>query len=263
MSKPSILLTSEVCRSDKFLDLSFEAQALYLQACFECDSYGLFSNPKTLLRTTGNINSALDELIESGFLIPIEHEQSLCFVVRNWWQMNKLDRTKFNNPPLVEVMNLCTISGSNEFHLISEALEMGFIEAEKGKSEGLPNIKMYGTPELVPDQSPSSPEGETNSNVTNSNSNEHNELQRNCNTTNFTKHNSKYKEKENSPQLVPDQYLSTLRNSETGSQTVKCPKCGNLTTVETTESGIPYVRCANCEEIFGLRNSDHQREVCK
>lgn len=177
MSKSS-LLTSDICRSDKFLDLSFQAQSLYLQACFECDSYGLFSNPKTLLRTTGNSNAALDELTENGFLISIEHEQSLYFVVRNWWQMNKLDRTKFNNPPLVEVMTLCTISGSNEFHLISEALEMGFIEAEKGKSEGLPNIKMYGTPELVTDQSPSSPQGDTNNNSNaNSNGNEYNETE--------------------------------------------------------------------------------------
>ena len=177
MTKSSILLTSDICRSDKFLELSFDAQSLYLQACFECDSYGLFINPKTLLRTTGNSNKSLDELTENGFLISAEHEQSLYFVVRNWWQMNKLDRTKFNNPPLVEVMNLCTIRGSNEFYLISKALEMGLIEAEKGKSEGLPNIKMYGSPELVPDQSRSSPEGETNSNVTNSNSNEHNETE--------------------------------------------------------------------------------------
>ena len=177
MTKSSILLTSGICRSDKFLDLSFEAQALYLQACFECDSYGLFSNPKTLLRTTGNSNEALGELIKNGFLISVEHNQTLYFVVRNWWQINKLDRTKFNNPPLVEVMNLCTINGSNELHLILEASEMGLIEVEKGESEGLPNIKMYGSPELVPDQSRSSPEGETNSNVTNSNSNEHNETE--------------------------------------------------------------------------------------
>lgn len=234
MSKPSILLTSEVCRSDKFLDLPFEAQALYLQACFECDSYGLFSNPKTLLRTTGNSNSALDELIESGFLIPIEHEQSLYFVVRNWWQMNKLDRTKFNNPPLVEVMNLCTISGSNEFHLISEALEMGFIEAEKGKSEGLPNIKMYGTPELVPDQSPSSPEGETNSNsnsnssVTNSNSNEHDE------TLTKSKGNT-LATVEPCPQCGKDAVFSDCF----GSPSFECPDCGLFTVNAETGEFIP------------------------
>lgn len=230
MSKPSILLTSEVCRSDKFLDLSFEAQALYLQACFECDSYGLFSNPKTLLRTTGNSNEALGELTESGFLIPIEHEQSLYFVVRNWWQMNKLDRTKFNNPPLVEVMNLCTISGSNEFHLISEALEMGFIEAEKGKSEGLPNIKMYGTPEIVPDQSPSSPEGETNSNsnVTNSNSNEHDE------TLTKSKGN-KLATVGPCPQCGKDAVFSDCF----GSPSFECPDCGLFTVNAETGEFIP------------------------
>lgn len=220
MSKSSILLTSEVCRSDKFLDLSFEAQALYLQACFECDSYGLFSNPKTLLRTTGNSNSALDELIESGFLISIEHDQSLYFVVRNWWQMNKLDRTKFNNPPLVEVVNLCTISGSNEFHLISEALEMGFIEAEKGKSEGLPNIKMYGTPELVPDQSPSSPEGETNSNSNSNEHNEHNEPQQNDNLK-----NSKVNAHQNIKQC-PQCGNAAVFFDYYGSLLIDCPSCG-------------------------------------
>ena len=236
MSKSSVLLTAEICRSDKFLDLSFEAQALYLQACFECDSYGLFSNPKTLLRTTGNSNEALGELIKSGFLISVEHDQTLYFVVRNWWQMNKLDRTKFNNPPLVEVMNLCTINGSNELHLILEASEMGFIEVEKGKSEGLPNIKMYGSPELVPDQSRSSPEGETNSN-SNSNSNEHNEQQHNGNITNFFNSNSKNKGNKNSPELVPIQ--------SPNSPVCKCPQCGNDATFYE-EGNIRFVDCPQC-----------------
>lgn len=226
MAKSSILLTSDICRSDKFLDLSFEAQALYLQACFECDSYGLFGNPKTLLRTTGNSNEALGELIKSGFLISVEHDQGLYFVVRNWWQMNKLDRTKFNNPPLVEVMNLCTIRGSNEFYLISKALEMGLIEAEKGKSEGLPNIKMYCTPELVPDQSPSIPDGETNSNVTNSNSNEHNELQRNFNITNSSK--TLTKSKDSTPAKVE-----------------ACPQCGKDTSSYDTYEGKLF-DCPSC-----------------
>lgn len=221
MAKPSILLTSEVCRSDKFFDLSFEAQALYLQACFECDSYGLFSNHKTLLRTTGNSNEALDELTKSGFLIPIEHEQSLYFVVRSWWQMNKLDRTKFNNPPLVEVTNLCTISGSNEFYLILEASEMGLVEVEKGESEGLPNIKMYGSPELVPDQSRSSPEGDTNSN-----SNVTNEPQRNSNITNSNK-------------------TPTKSKGNTLSAVKACPQCGRDAAF-CDDYGVSSFDCPSC-----------------
>lgn len=233
MSKSSVLLTAEICRSDSFLELSFSAQALYLQCCFECDAYGRFSNPKTLLRASGNTKESLSELTSKGFLIELEHNQQLYFVVRSWWCMNKLDRGKFSNPPLVQSENLCTFAGSNEFHTQKEAYERGFVEIKKEENEGLPQIKMFASPELVPTKSPSSPEGDTNSN-SNSNSNEQ---QHNGNITNFSNSNSKNKENKNSPELVPVQSPS--------SPVCKCPQCGNDATFYE-EGNTRLVDCPQC-----------------
>lgn len=238
MSKSSVLLTAEICRSDSFLELSFSAQALYLQCCFECDTYGCFSNPKTLLRASGNTEESLSELTSKGFLIELEHNQQLYFVVRSWWCMNKLDRGKFSNPPLVQSENLCTFAGSNEFHTQKEAYERGFIETKKAENEGLPKIKMFRSPDLVPTKSPNSPEGDTNSNSNNnSNGNEHNEQQHNDNITNFFNSNSKNKENKNSPELVPVQSPS--------SPVCKCPQCGNDATFYE-EGNIRFVDCPQC-----------------
>lgn len=228
MSKSSVLLTTEICRSDSFLELSFSAQALYLQCCFECDTYGCFSNPKTLLRASGNTEESLSELTSKGFLIELEYNQQLYFVVRSWWCMNKLDRGKFSSPPLVQSENLCTFAGSNEFHTQKEASERGFIETEKEENEGLPKIKMFATPDLVPNKSLSSPEGETNSN-SNTNGNKSNEQQHDDNVTHSHKHNLN-------------------KNQENGRKTngiCPCPKCGTEVTF-TKIKNMSYMNCPNC-----------------
>ena len=176
------MIASKVCRSDRFLDLSPEAQALYFQANLECDSYGLFNNYRTLLRIIGVSENALSELIDGGFLVRLEHNDEVYFVVRDWWCMNKVDRYKFTNPPEAEQTYLCTFRGSYEFHLISEAIKNGLLEVEREKDEGLVGIRLFKYPESLPDQSRSSPEWETDSNG-NSNeqnkpvTNEHNELE--------------------------------------------------------------------------------------
>lgn len=228
MSKSSVLLTAEICRSDSFLELSFSAQALYLQCCFECDTYGCFSNPKTLLRASGNTEESLSELTSKGFLIELEHNQQLYFVVRSWWCMNKLDRGKFSNPPLVQSENLCTFVGSNEFHTQKEAYERGFIETKKAENEGLPKIKMFASPDLVPTKSPNSPEGDTNSN-SNSNSNEHNEQQHNGKTT-----QTENKENKKPIKACPQCGQEAAFYRSDYSTCFDCPNCGLFSINEET-----------------------------
>lgn len=134
---------------------------------------------------------------------------------------------------MVQSENLCTFAGSNEFHTQKEAYERGFVEIKKEENEGLPQIKMFASPELVPTKSPSSPEGDTNSN-SNSNSNEQ---QHNGNITNFSNSNSKNKENKNSPELVPVQSPS--------SPVCKCPQCGNDATFYE-EGNTRLVDCSQC-----------------
>lgn len=209
------MLNSSVCNGDYFLSLSFGAQALYLQSCFACDSYGCFTNPQTLLRATGNAQESFDELVSAGLLIPIDGEKAHYFVVRDWWEHNKLDRRKFNAPPMVEVENLCTLRGSNRFHKLDEVPE-GYEETAKiidnsgRETEGLPGLRMYAKSRADPKQSPGSPSGDqmgTVTNVTNSNGNVTNSNEPNSNVTS------------NEPN-------KTIKGNSVRAETCECPECG-------------------------------------
>lgn len=62
------MIHKNVVGSDAFLDLSFEAMALYLQLTMEGDAYGFIGTPKKVLRTIRVQENVLDELVNAGFV---------------------------------------------------------------------------------------------------------------------------------------------------------------------------------------------------
>lgn len=63
------MLSKDVIRSDKFIELSFSAQALYMQLNVESDDEGFVNNPNMIARLVGATNDDLQELAEKGFII--------------------------------------------------------------------------------------------------------------------------------------------------------------------------------------------------
>ena len=61
MARTKTMLSCEVCGSDKFLDLTFEAQALYFHILMNADGMGAFDAARSLLRQVGSGQGALDE----------------------------------------------------------------------------------------------------------------------------------------------------------------------------------------------------------
>lgn len=84
------MLAASVCGSDGFLELSFEAQALYVQLCLNADGSGVVDCRKKVARYMGASEGAYVELVDAGFVLPMA-DGSLC-VVADWWVCNSFDR---------------------------------------------------------------------------------------------------------------------------------------------------------------------------
>jgi len=71
---------SVVC-SDEYTELSYEAQALYIQLTIEADSFGFVGGIKKIMRSIGVGPDALEELVKARFVLRFD---SGVFVIRHW-----------------------------------------------------------------------------------------------------------------------------------------------------------------------------------
>lgn len=120
MGRSKSQINAQVFRDDSFIELPLSAQALYAQCLFECDGYGLFSNPKSLLRLTGAAESDLNELINNGLLMPIKHGGKIHMLIKHWWVNNKLQRNKTGDLNEILPAAVCIIEGSREYVYLSD-----------------------------------------------------------------------------------------------------------------------------------------------
>ena len=71
---------SVIC-SDEYTELSYEAQALYIQLTIEADSFGFVGGIKKIMRSIGVGPDALEELVKARFVLRFD---SGVFVIRHW-----------------------------------------------------------------------------------------------------------------------------------------------------------------------------------
>ncbi len=76
--------------SDKFLNLSNDAKALYLGLLLHADDDGVVINPKTVLRLTGINQDTIEELYINRMLINVD---GIC-IIRHWLFHNKIQPTR-------------------------------------------------------------------------------------------------------------------------------------------------------------------------
>lgn len=85
MPRARCCISSGICCSDEFLDLSTDAQALYTQCNLNADSNGIITGMRALLRLAGAQPTALDELMAHGFILDCGGG---FYAVRHWWLHN-------------------------------------------------------------------------------------------------------------------------------------------------------------------------------
>jgi len=94
LTKIKTMISRDVVGSDDFLELSHEAQALYLQVNVECDGMGVIDSMKKVLRTATISDKALEELVSSGFLHGFEFAGKKLYIITHYWCMNNTQGKK-------------------------------------------------------------------------------------------------------------------------------------------------------------------------
>lgn len=83
----------DLMESDKYLDLTLEAKALYVHLNLKSDDEGVIINPVSALRFLNTDRKFLDELIEKGFVLYYDG----IYIIAHWHLHNQISPSKMNN----------------------------------------------------------------------------------------------------------------------------------------------------------------------
>ena len=85
------MLSEQIIKSDAFMDLPLEAQALYIHLNLEADDDGFVNAPKRVARLIGADVDNLDLLIAKRFLLEFE---SGIVVIKHWFIHNSFRKER-------------------------------------------------------------------------------------------------------------------------------------------------------------------------
>lgn len=108
-----------VC-NDAFLDMSHEAQALYLQLGVNTDEDGFIVSPRAIMRTCGCKQEHLDELEKNGFIISFP---SGVIVQRHFKVNNSLRKDRKTDTAYQEEFSHLTEDRNKCYELIDEGCQ--------------------------------------------------------------------------------------------------------------------------------------------
>lgn len=91
------MFSKDVVRTDKFLDMSLSAQALYFHLCLDADVRG-FVSPRSVMRMLGASSDDLNILIAKGFIVPF----SEGVIIVTHWNVNNTIREDRESPSQYE-----------------------------------------------------------------------------------------------------------------------------------------------------------------
>lgn len=93
------MFSKEIVQSDRFLELSKEAQLVYFQLGMSADDEGFVGSPRRICRTCDCSEKNLDELEKHGFIITFD---SGVIVISDWKLNNNLQNDRFKETIYVE-----------------------------------------------------------------------------------------------------------------------------------------------------------------
>lgn len=93
------MLNRSVVESDFFLELSPEAQALYLHINLNCDDEGLLNNMRQVTGMVEHGEEALRELILTGYIIPVLPK---VYAVAHWNQHNTIPKDRYHKSKICD-----------------------------------------------------------------------------------------------------------------------------------------------------------------
>ncbi len=119
-----------IIETDKFLNISLSAKALYFLLGMEADDEG-FVSPSRVMRTYGAELGDLKNLIDTGLVIPFK---SGVVVITDWKQNNWLDSRRIKPTQYQEEKKLLELLPSNKY-MLSDGLAS--IEESRGEERSI------------------------------------------------------------------------------------------------------------------------------
>lgn len=91
---PNRILKDSICQSEKIDRLSPEAECLYYRFMVQCDDYGTYKADPRIIKsmcyplkdgmTSTKIEKLLNELIDTGLIMPYESDDKRYLYFLNW-----------------------------------------------------------------------------------------------------------------------------------------------------------------------------------
>lgn len=108
------MISKEIIDTDRFMSLSYEAQALYIQMIINADDEGFVGKAKRIARALGVSENALEELKSEEYLIEFE---TGVVVIRHWFTQNTIQKDRFKETTYTNEKALLTQNDAKEYIL--------------------------------------------------------------------------------------------------------------------------------------------------
>ena len=94
------MISRGLIEADDFLNLTKEAQCLYLHLNLNADDEGILNNVGTVMRLCDCSEDAFDELIQTGYVLPVVGN---IFAITHWNVNNSLSEKRKKKSIFVDV----------------------------------------------------------------------------------------------------------------------------------------------------------------
>ncbi|MBQ7637578.1 MAG: hypothetical protein IJS90_01580, partial [Clostridia bacterium] len=116
--------SEDILESDRFLDMTPEAQILYIHYCMSADDDGLLGSKRKIMRMIGVDTGAFNELVRAGFVIEFA---SGIIAIAHWKLNNTIKKDRYN--PTIYTAEMQSLEFSEN---------KGYVQkADEGQSPGI------------------------------------------------------------------------------------------------------------------------------
>lgn len=89
------MFSKAIVSSDAFLDMPFDAQALYFQLCMASDDDGFVQAPRSVMRSCGASNDAMKLLAAKKFVLTFNKGDDFIFLIKHWRVNNYIQKDRY------------------------------------------------------------------------------------------------------------------------------------------------------------------------
>lgn len=106
------MFSRDILESDNFINMSFEAQCLYVQLSISADDCGFNGSPRRVCRTISVGEECIDELIRSGFIHRFDNG---VIVILDWCRCNTIQADRYKPTIYVEEFDLLELDQTKRY----------------------------------------------------------------------------------------------------------------------------------------------------